>query len=98
MLIVANSVCGIGSGFLTIGLNTWAASYEEESMQNKGFIHINAAYLAGLNCGTVIGSLIWENFGVAAVYFVAAAGAVEMCIRDSCKAAEQPCSCTGGLP
>ena len=76
MLIVANSVCGIGSGFLTIGLNTWAASYEEESMQNKGFIHINAAYLAGLNCGTVIGSLIWENFGVAAVYFVAAAGAV----------------------
>ena len=58
------------------GLNTWAASYEEESMQNKGFIHINAAYLAGLNCGTVIGSLIWENFGVAAVYFVAAAGAV----------------------
>lgn len=76
MLIVANSVCGIGSGFLTIGLNTWAASYEEESMQNKGFIHINAAYLAGLNCGTVIGSLIWENFGVAAVYFVAAVGAV----------------------
>ena len=75
LLILANSVCGIGSGFLTIGLNTWAAAYEEEAMQNKGFIHINAAYLAGLNCGTVIGSLIWENFGVAAVYFAAAGGA-----------------------
>lgn len=76
VLIGANSVCGIGSGFLTIGLNTWAASYEEESMQNKGFIHINAAYLAGLNCGTVIGSIIWENFGVSAVYFAATVGAV----------------------
>lgn len=76
VLILANAVCGVGSGFLTIGLNTWAASYEEESMQNRGFIHINAAYLAGLNCGTVIGSIIWESFGVDAVYYVAAVGAV----------------------
>lgn len=76
VLIAANSVCGIGSGFLTIGLNTWAASYDDEALQNKGFIHINASYLAGLNCGTVIGSMIWENFGVAAVYYAAALGAV----------------------
>lgn len=78
VLISANAICGIGSGFLTIAFNSWAASYEDESMQNKGFIHINAAYLAGLNCGTVIGSVIWENFGVSMVYFVAAVAAVAL--------------------
>lgn len=75
-LIFANIMCGLGSGCLTIGLNSWAASYKDESLQNKGFVHINAAYLAGLNCGTVIGSLIWENFGIDTVYFAAAAGSI----------------------
>lgn len=75
ILILANAVCGTGSGCLSLALNTWAASYEEEEKQNRGFIHINAAYLAGLNCGTVIGSLIWESFGIRAAYFCGAIGA-----------------------
>ena len=76
ILIFANALCGIGSGALSLAINTWAASYEEESLQNKGFIHINAAYLAGLNCGTVIGSIICDNFGIKATYFAGAAGSV----------------------
>ena len=72
ILIVANIICGVGSGFLSIAFNSWAAGYETEEKQNKGFIHINASYLVGLNCGTVIGSIIWENFGIQTVYFFSA--------------------------
>ncbi len=79
-LILGNSLCGAGSGCLSLALNTWAASYEDEEKQNRGFIHINAAYLAGLNCGTVIGSLIWENLGIKTVYFMGAAAAVVLII------------------
>ncbi|MCD7778282.1 MAG: MFS transporter, partial [Clostridiales bacterium] len=80
VLILANATCGTGSGCLSLALNTWAASYEDEEKQNRGFIHINAAYLAGLNCGTVIGSLIWENLGIKMVYFMGAAAAAVLII------------------
>lgn len=75
ILIFANAMCGIGSGLLSIALNTWAASYEEEENQNKGFIHINGAYLAGLNCGTVIGSILWEIVGIKMTFLLSTAGA-----------------------
>ncbi|MCM1382512.1 MAG: MFS transporter, partial [Muribaculaceae bacterium] len=74
ILIAANSVCGIGGGLLTISVNTWITGFEDEANQNKGFVHYNAAFLAGMNCGTVIGSLLWESFGVTAAYFAAAFG------------------------
>lgn len=80
VLIGSNAVCGTGSGFLTIALNTWAAGYEDEEQQNRGFIHINAAYLAGLNCGTVIGSWIWENFGIQTAFFAAALAAAVLAV------------------
>ncbi|MGN0630893.1 MAG: MFS transporter, partial [Ruminococcus sp.] len=72
MLICANSICGIGGGILTIAVNTWITDFADEEQQNKGFVHYNAAFLAGMNCGTVIGSLIWENFGITAAYMTAA--------------------------
>lgn len=71
ILICANSTCGIGSGMLTIGINSWITGLESEESQNKGFVHYNAAFLSGMNCGTVIGSLIWENFGIKAAYMTA---------------------------
>lgn len=72
VLICANSVCGIGGGLLTIAVNTWITGFSSEEYQNKGFAHYNAAFLAGMNCGTVIGSLIWESFGFTAAYITAA--------------------------
>ncbi len=72
IFIVANSLCGIGGGMLMIALNTWITGYEEEDNQNKGFIHYNAAFLAGMNCGTVVGSLMWEEFGTTTVFIFAA--------------------------
>lgn len=76
ILIAANSICGIGGGLLTVSVNTWITGFEDEADQNKGFVHYNAAFLAGLNCGTVIGSLIWESFGITAAYVTAAFGAL----------------------
>ncbi len=76
VLICANSICGIGGGMLTIAVNTWITGLGDEQKQNKGFVHYNAAFLAGMNCGTVIGSMIWENFGVKSAYMTAAVCAV----------------------
>ena len=76
VLISANSICGIGGGLLIISVNTWIATLSGEEKQNKGFMHYNAAYLAGMNCGTVIGSMIWDMYGIKAAYYVAAISAV----------------------
>ncbi|MGN1417315.1 MAG: MFS transporter [Oscillospiraceae bacterium] len=76
VLICANSICGIGGGFLTIAVNTWITGFDDEENQNKGFVHYNAAFLAGMNSGTVVGSIIWEGFGILAAYFTAAVCAV----------------------
>lgn len=80
VLIVSNAVCGAGSGCLTLALNAWAAGYPDEERQNQGFIHINAAYLAGLNCGTVIGSMISDRFGIQNTYLGAAAAALVLTV------------------
>lgn len=79
-LIAATGICGIGGGLLTISVNTWITGFEDEADQNKGFVNYNAAFLAGMNCGTVIGSLIWESFGVMAAYAAAASGALSIII------------------
>ncbi|MBQ3426170.1 MAG: MFS transporter [Clostridia bacterium] len=76
VLICANSICGIGGGMLIISVNTWIATLSSEEKQNKGFMHYNAAYLAGMNCGTVIGSMIRDMYGIKAAYFMAAISAV----------------------
>ena len=75
-LILANSICGVGGGMLIMGINYRITAFETEEDQNKGFVAYNAALLAGVNCGTVIGSLIWENFGYAPAFFTAAGCAV----------------------
>lgn len=80
VLIASNAVCGAGSGCLTLALNAWAAGYPDEERQNQGFIHINAAYLAGLNCGTVIGSMISDRFGIQNTYLGAAAAALVLTV------------------
>lgn len=80
VLIAANGVCGAGSGCLTLALNAWAAGYADEDRQNQGFIHINAAYLAGLNCGTVAGSMMSENFGIQNTYLAAALAALVLTV------------------
>jgi len=76
VLILANSTCGFGGGFLSVAINTWITGFETEEQKNTGFIHYNSGYLAGMNCGTVIGSLLQERFNYAIAYYVAAGSAV----------------------
>ena len=80
ILICANSTCGIGGGMLMIAVNTWITAFDDEESRKKGFMYYNAAFLAGMNCGTVIGSIIWENLGIKAAYFTAALGALIIAI------------------
>lgn len=76
ILILGNSVCGIGGGCFATSINAYVAEYEEEKQRNNGFAGYNAAYLAGMNCGTVVGSLISEQFGIRQAFFGASAVAL----------------------
>lgn len=76
ILILGNSVCGIGGGCFATSINSYVAEYEEEKQRNNGFAGYNAAYLAGMNCGTVVGSMISEQFGVRQAFFGASAVAL----------------------
>ena len=76
VLVLGNSVCGIGGGCFATSINTYVAEYAEEKQRNNGFAGYNAAYLAGMNCGTVVGSMISEQFGIRQAFFGASAVAL----------------------
>ncbi len=73
-LIASNGALGAGEGLVLVSLNTFISGYEEEEQRNRGFSGYNAAYLSGMNCGTVVGSLLAEWVGYRPVFY--AAGAV----------------------
>ncbi len=68
-LILGNSICGLGGGCFATSINSYVAEYSEEKQRNSGFSGYNAAYLAGMNCGTVVGSFISEQFGIREAFF-----------------------------
>lgn len=71
LLIVGNAVLGAGEGLVLVALNTFIGSYGSENQRNRGFSGYNAAYLSGMNCGTVVGSLLAERVGYRLVFFIA---------------------------
>ena len=73
VLILGNSICGLGGGCFATSINSYVAGYNEEKQRNSGFAGYNAAYLAGMNCGTVVGSVISEHFGIREAFFGASA-------------------------
>ena len=72
-LIGGSVVLGIGEGLMLVALNTFISNYGEEEQRNRGFSGYNAAYLSGVNCGTVVGSLAAEQFGYRNVFYIAVA-------------------------
>ncbi|MGN0666876.1 MAG: MFS transporter [Huintestinicola sp.] len=72
MLTAAGCITGIAGGVFSIAVNTYIASFTNEDVRSKGFVSFNAAFLAGVNCGTVIGSVLAEKFGYSVPYLVAA--------------------------
>ena len=71
-LIGGSVVLGIGEGLVLVALNAFISNYGEEEQRNRGFSGYNAAYLSGMNCGTVAGSLAAEQLGYQKVFYLAA--------------------------
>ena len=71
VLIGGSVVLGIGEGLVLVALNTFISNYGEEEQRNRGFSGYNAAYLSGMNCGTVVGSLAAEQLGYRNVFYAA---------------------------
>ena len=71
-LIGGSVLLGVGEGLVLVALNTFISNYGEEEQRNKGFSGYNAAYLSGMNCGTVVGSLAAEQFGYRNVFYISA--------------------------
>lgn len=76
ILIAGGALCGIGGGMIALSVNTYIAGYNDNTVRNRGFANYNAAFLSGMNCGTVIGSIIAENFGYKPALITAAAVAL----------------------
>lgn len=72
-LIGGSAVLGIGEGLVLVAFNAFISNYGEEEQRNRGFSGYNAAYLSGMNCGTVAGSLAAEQVGYRNVFYIAAA-------------------------
>lgn len=91
LLIVGNGVLGAGEGLVLVSLNTFIGSYEGEDQRNRGFSGYNAAYLSGMNCGTVVGSLLAERVGYRPVFYIAGGIAIAailltaLCLRGQPK-------------
>ncbi len=73
LLIAGNAILGLGEGLMLVSLNTFISNYSDEEQRNRGFSGYNAAYLSGMNCGTVIGSLFAEWLGFRPVFYIAGA-------------------------
>lgn len=73
VLIGGSLVLGVGEGLVLVALNTFISNYGQEEQRNRGFSGYNAAYLSGMNCGTVAGSLAADQFGYRNVFYIAVA-------------------------
>lgn len=70
-LIAGSVVLGTGEGLVLVAFNTFISNYQEEEQRNRGFSGYNAAYLSGMNCGTVVGSLAADQVGYRNVFYLA---------------------------
>ena len=70
-LIGGSVVLGVGEGLVLVAFNTFISNYSQEDQRNRGFSGYNAAYLSGMNCGTVVGSLAAEQVGYRNVFYIA---------------------------
>jgi predicted MFS family arabinose efflux permease len=61
-LTIGYALSGFASGAVILVLNTVIGSQKEELDVNSGFAHFNASYLAGVNVGVVLGSILAQFF------------------------------------
>ncbi|MDR2210712.1 MAG: MFS transporter [Spirochaetaceae bacterium] len=69
-LAVAYALTGFSTGALILVLNTIIGARKQVEEVNSGFAHFTASYLAGMNVGVVVGSILAQFFPYRIIYFV----------------------------
>jgi predicted MFS family arabinose efflux permease len=72
VFIAARAVVGLGYGFCWMTLRNLSLLGRDEEEQNRGFVLLNAGIYAGMNCGSVMGSILAESLGYRNVFFIGA--------------------------
>ncbi|MDR2418725.1 MAG: MFS transporter [Treponema sp.] len=67
-LAAAHVFTGFAGGSLLLVINTIIGSQQNIRDVNNGFAHFNASYLAGMNAGVVLGSILAQFFPYRIVY------------------------------
>lgn len=70
--IAARALVGLGYGFCWMTLRNFALFGRNEAEKSEGFSLLNAGLYAGINCGSVLGSILAERLGYSLVFVLAA--------------------------
>jgi predicted MFS family arabinose efflux permease len=72
VFVAARAIVGLGYGFCWMTLRNLSLLGRDEEEQNQGFVLLNAGIYAGMNCGSVMGSILAESAGYRNVFFIGA--------------------------
>jgi predicted MFS family arabinose efflux permease len=72
VFVAARAIVGLGYGFCWMTLRNLSLLGKNEEEQNHGFVLLNAGIYAGMNCGSVMGSVLAESIGYKNVFFIGA--------------------------
>jgi predicted MFS family arabinose efflux permease len=72
VFVAARAIVGLGYGFCWMTLRNLSLLGRNEEEQNQGFVLLNAGIYAGMNCGSVMGSVMAESIGYRNVFFIGA--------------------------
>ncbi|MDR1352747.1 MAG: MFS transporter, partial [Treponema sp.] len=70
--IAARAIVGLGYGFCWMTLRNLSLLGRNEEEQNQGFVLLSAGLFAGMNCGSVMGSVLAESAGYKNVFLIGA--------------------------
>ncbi len=72
LFILSRAIAGLGYGFCWMTLRNFALFGRNENEKAEGFSLLNAGIYAGINCGSVFGSILAEKLGYTTVFLLAA--------------------------
>jgi predicted MFS family arabinose efflux permease len=69
LFIVARGIAGLGLGCILIAIRSLVVSLPDA---NVGIAEFSAGSIAGVNCGLIVGGMLADQIGYAAVFYIAA--------------------------
>ena len=70
LFILARALTGLGYGFCWMTLRNFALFGRNEEEKSEGFSLLNAGLYAGINCGSVLGSILADKVGYQIILFL----------------------------